>query len=82
MLLVLAFAKIELTDLPDRSLVDETSVRVKGSGQCTILHVSYADEPLEVVKLELVRLTEMSSLVQLHITCSVIAGNNMKYVHV
>lgn len=54
-ILVLLFAKIELTDLPGRSLIDETSVRVKGSGHCTILHVSYTDEPKEAIKIELVR---------------------------
>lgn len=49
------FAKVELTDLPDYSLIDDTSVRVKGSGYCTIIHVSYSDEPNEPIKLELVR---------------------------
>lgn len=51
----LVCTKIELTDLPGRFLIDETSVRVKGSGHCTILHVSYTDEPKDIIKLELVR---------------------------
>ncbi|CAN0195768.1 unnamed protein product [Ectocarpus sp. 6 AP-2014] len=37
--------EVELADLPHRFLINETSVRVKGSGHCTILHVSYTDEP-------------------------------------
>ncbi|CAM9545236.1 unnamed protein product, partial [Hapterophycus canaliculatus] len=47
--------KVELTDLPGHALIDGTSVRVKGSGHCTILHVSYSDEPKEIIEPELVR---------------------------
>ncbi|CAN0080877.1 unnamed protein product [Pylaiella littoralis] len=35
--------EVELRDLPGRTLIDKTSVRVKGSGKCTVLHVSYSD---------------------------------------
>lgn len=45
--------KVELTELPGSLLIDEESVRVKGSGHCTILHVSYdqeADETPELVR--------------------------------
>eukprot|EP00752_Nemacystus_decipiens_P006822 g6124.t1 len=45
--------EVELMDLPDHLLIDGTSVRVKGSGYCTIIHVSYSDEPKEIVKPEL-----------------------------
>eukprot|EP00903_Cladosiphon_okamuranus_P006877 g6698.t1 len=44
--------EVELTDLPGRTFIDGTSVRVKGSGYCTIVHASYTDERPEV-KLEL-----------------------------
>ena len=37
--------KVELTDLPNSFLIDGASVRVKGIGHCTILHVSYSDKP-------------------------------------
>ena len=47
--------KVELTELPDRSMVDKASVRVKGSGHCTILHVSYSDQAKKATKPELVR---------------------------
>eukprot|EP00903_Cladosiphon_okamuranus_P006879 g6699.t1 len=43
--------EVELTDLPGHVLVDETSFRVKGSGHCTILHVSYTDVPKETIEL-------------------------------
>ncbi|CBN77798.1 conserved unknown protein [Ectocarpus siliculosus] len=36
--------EVELADLP-RSFIDQTSVRVTGSGHCTILNVSYSEEP-------------------------------------
>ncbi|CAM9390615.1 unnamed protein product [Ectocarpus sp. 8 AP-2014] len=36
--------EVELADLP-RNFIDQTSVRVKGSGHCTILHVSYSEKP-------------------------------------
>ncbi|CAB1110606.1 unnamed protein product [Ectocarpus sp. CCAP 1310/34] len=36
--------KVELAELP-RGFIDQTSIRVKGSGHCTILHVSYSEEP-------------------------------------
>ncbi|CAN0148720.1 unnamed protein product, partial [Ectocarpus sp. 4 AP-2014] len=36
--------KVELAELP-RGFIDQTSIRVKGSGYCTILHVSYSEEP-------------------------------------
>lgn len=54
---LLLLAKVELTDLPSHALIDGTSVRVKGSGYCTIIHVSYSDKPKETVRLELVRLS-------------------------
>ncbi|CAM9353479.1 unnamed protein product [Ectocarpus fasciculatus] len=36
--------EVELAELP-RNLIDQTSVRVKGSGHCTILHVGYSEDP-------------------------------------
>ncbi|CAN0048331.1 unnamed protein product [Ectocarpus sp. 12 AP-2014] len=36
--------EVELEGLP-RNFIDQTSIRVKGSGHCTILHVSYSEEP-------------------------------------
>ncbi|CAM9377083.1 unnamed protein product [Ectocarpus sp. 6 AP-2014] len=36
--------EVELAELP-RNFIDQTSIRVKGSGHCTILHVSYSEEP-------------------------------------
>ena len=40
--------KVELTNMPGRSLIDEASVRVKGIGHCVILHISYSDKPKDV----------------------------------
>ncbi|CAM9649156.1 unnamed protein product [Pylaiella littoralis] len=45
--------EVELTDLPGHALIDGTSVRVKGSGHCTILHVSYSDKPKDIIRTEL-----------------------------
>ena len=45
-------------------MVDKASVRVKGSGHCTILHVSYSDEAKKVTKPELVR-----SIIFHHLIC-------------
>ncbi|CAM9685635.1 unnamed protein product, partial [Ectocarpus sp. 12 AP-2014] len=36
--------EVELAELP-RGLIDQTSIRVRGSGHCTILHVSYSEDP-------------------------------------
>ncbi|CAN0144949.1 unnamed protein product, partial [Ectocarpus sp. 4 AP-2014] len=36
--------EVGLAELP-RNFIDQTSIRVKGSGHCTILHVSYSEEP-------------------------------------
>ncbi|CBN77797.1 conserved unknown protein [Ectocarpus siliculosus] len=35
--------EVELAELP-RGFIDQTSIRVKGSGHCTILHVSYSED--------------------------------------
>ena len=42
--------KVELTELPDRSMIDKASVRVKGSGYCTIVRVSYSARAKMVTK--------------------------------
>ncbi|CAM9101943.1 unnamed protein product, partial [Laminaria digitata] len=42
--------EVELTELPDRSMIDQASVRVKGSGYCTIVHVSYSARTKMVTK--------------------------------
>ncbi|CAM9996289.1 unnamed protein product [Ascophyllum nodosum] len=39
--------EVELTGLPNRRLVDGESVRVRGSGHCSILHVAFSDQPKE-----------------------------------
>eukprot|EP00904_Undaria_pinnatifida_P004389 jgi/Undpi1/13951/HiC_scaffold_9.g03602.m1 len=45
--------EVELTELPGGSVIDKASVRVKGSGHCTILHVSYSDEANKIAEPEL-----------------------------
>ena len=47
--------QVELAELPGGSMIDKASVRAKGSGYCSILHVSYSDEAKKMTKPELVR---------------------------